>query len=239
MNTKLIHIAELGEISITRRRLCKRLCISVNRNKAIKVSIPFRLSFNEGEKFVFERIDWIKRSIEKVEFSAPTHKIIDENTYFETRSRKLVIFEGSGVKYNMQLSEKEIRISYPKGAKSDSIQSQKAFRKLLVEAIRIEAKQYLPERTAALAQLHGLKFSIVKIKNASTRWGSCSYKNNINLNLQLVLLPDELSDYIILHELAHTIHKNHGVFFWDLLQRISGDAKGKANKLKKYKLGIF
>jgi predicted metal-dependent hydrolase len=239
LNTKLIHIPELGEISITRRRQCKRLCISVNRSKSIKVSIPFRLSFSEGERFIFERMDWIKKSIIKVGDSTPAQTIIDEQTEFHTRSRKLNIFEGSGINYKMQLTENEIQICYPKGADKLSVQSQQAFRKLITEAMRMEAKQYLPKRVAELAQIHGFKFDQVKVKNASTRWGSCSYKNNINLNLNLLRLPDELSDYIILHELAHTVQKNHGSQFWDLLHRISGDAKGKALELKRYKLTKF
>jgi predicted metal-dependent hydrolase len=206
---------------------------------AIKVSIPYRLSFNDGEKFVFERIDWIKKSLVKVESAIPAKKFIDEQTEFNTRSRKLKLFENSDTRYHVKLSENEILLSYPKGANVYSDQSQQAFRKLIVEALRAEAKQYLPKRVVELAHLHGFKFSGVQVKNATTRWGSCSYRNNINLNINLVVLPDDLSDYIILHELAHTVHKNHGLQFWDLLNRISGDAKGKASKLKGYKLGII
>ena len=54
-----------------------------------------------------------------------------------------------------------------------------------------------------------------------TRWGSCTARNSINLNSWLILLPDHLSDYVILHELAHTLHKDHGRRFWTELDRVT------------------
>jgi len=74
-------------------------------------------------------------------------------------------------------------------------------------ALRKEAKDYLPQRTELLAAAHGFKYSGVTVKNISSRWGSCSSTNHINLNIHLVRLPEHLSDYVILHELTHTVHK--------------------------------
>jgi predicted metal-dependent hydrolase len=63
--------------------------------------------------------------------------------------------------------------------------------------------------------------------------------NNINLSLHLMRLPEALCDYVILHELAHTVEKNHGPRFWALLDKISGDARGLDNQLKNFKIAIF
>ena len=239
MDSKLVHIPEIGEVAITRRRQCKRLCISVNKRKEVKVSIPLRVSFNEGERFLFERIEWIKKSIVKIENQIPVQTIINENFDFSTRSRKLKVFAKSDNKFRLVLTQNEILLSFPEETKVDSTIAQNAFKKLLIEGMRSEAKEYLPVRVAYLAALHGFKFANVRVKNASTRWGSCSFKNTINLNLNLIRLPDDLSDYIILHELAHTVQKNHGPKFWELLERVSGNAKGKAHQLKHYKLTQF
>ncbi|RYF82935.1 MAG: M48 family peptidase, partial [Chitinophagaceae bacterium] len=107
------------------------------------------------------------------------------------------------------------------------------------EALRREAKEYLPLRLLQLAKTHGLQYNNVTIKNTRTRWGSCSSTNNINLSLHLMRLPDELCDYVLLHELAHTIEKNHGPGFWKLLDKISGDARGLDRQLKNYRISVF
>jgi predicted metal-dependent hydrolase len=77
------------------------------------------------------------------------------------------------------------------------------------------------------------------VKNQKTRWGSCSEKNNINLNVNLVLLPDELIDYAILHELVHTRVKNHSKRFWAELDKLVGDAKKNDKKLKNHRLHLI
>ena len=82
------------------------------------------------------------------------------------------------------------------------------------------ARRQLIERTEILAARHGFSFRRIFIRRQRTRWGSCSHQNNINLNINLVLLPPELTDYIILHELVHTRVKHHGPAFWRELGRL-------------------
>jgi predicted metal-dependent hydrolase len=101
---------------------------------------------------------------------------------------------------------------------------------------RREARKVLVERMDELAQKHGFQYNRVFIRNQKTRWGSCSVKNNINLNVNLVRLPDELIDYILLHELVHTRVKTHGRKFWDELNKLVGDAKGLDRQLNRYKV---
>jgi len=101
------------------------------------------------------------------------------------------------------------------------------------------AKELLRNRLGELAKQYGYTFNRVFIRQQKTRWGSCSAKNNINLNLKLVLLPARLMDYVIMHELVHTSHKNHGPLFWKELDRITGDAKGLSKKVKSFGVGIL
>ena len=98
------------------------------------------------------------------------------------------------------------------------------------------ARQHLIERLNILSQKHGFNYRKVFIKNQKTRWGSCSGKNNINLNINLIRLPDELIDYTILHELVHTRVKNHSRRFWDQMDKLVGDAKKLDSKLREYRV---
>lgn len=104
---------------------------------------------------------------------------------------------------------------------------------------RTKAKTTLTARLNHLAQKHGFKYKRLFIKNQKTRWGTCSSKNNISLNMNLVRLPKELQDYVILHELVHTKHKNHSKKFWAEMDKLVGDAKSLKKRLREYRLGVY
>ncbi|MGN0188277.1 MAG: M48 family metallopeptidase [Candidatus Cryptobacteroides sp.] len=86
--------------------------------------------------------------------------------------------------------------------------------------LRRLAKEWLPARLEMLATKYGFNYGRVAIKNNRTNWGSCSARNNINLNLHLMRLPQHLRDYVILHELCHLRHHNHGEKFHILLEEL-------------------
>jgi len=102
-----------------------------------------------------------------------------------------------------------------------------------------EAKRRIIARLTELARRYGFTYSKVSIRNQRSRWGSCSTKGNINLNIKLVALPPELCDYVILHELAHTRVHNHSPKFWQELDKYVGNGKAKAKVLREYGVGIL
>ena len=106
----------------------------------------------------------------------------------------------------------------------------------LPEIDRTLARKKLTRRLNELSSLYGFTYNRVFIRNQKTRWGSCSAKNNINLNMNLVRLPKDLIDYVILHELVHTREKNHSKVFWAELNKVVGDAGKLKSRLKEYSL---
>lgn len=104
------------------------------------------------------------------------------------------------------------------------------------ERLRAEAKRYLPQRVAELSALTGLKYGRLSIRASRTRWGSCSAANDINLSLYLMKLPLYLIDYVILHELCHTRHKDHSERFHALLDSLCGGRdKEFSRELRNYR----
>ena len=103
---------------------------------------------------------------------------------------------------------------------------------------KAQAKRELTGRLSILAKHHGFTFNKVSLRNQKTRWGSCSRNNNISLNMKLVLLPEDLIDYVMLHELVHTLVPNHSKNFWGELDKYVGNSKAIASKLGKYDLGL-
>ncbi|MGF1585739.1 MAG: M48 family metallopeptidase [Bacteroidales bacterium] len=107
-----------------------------------------------------------------------------------------------------------------------------------LEDLRKRAADYLPGRTALLAKEHGFSYRRVSLRASRTRWGSCSAVNNINLSIFLMQLPPHLIDYVILHELVHTVHKNHGPDFWHLLETLTGGARALAREIRKHRISL-
>ena len=92
-----------------------------------------------------------------------------------------------------------------------------------LQKLRAMAKAELPSRLKELADRYGFSYNRVTIKHNSTNWGSCSARNNINLNLNLMRLPQVLRDYVLLHELCHLRHHDHGEAFHLLLEHLCTD----------------
>lgn len=105
-----------------------------------------------------------------------------------------------------------------------------------VERMRAQAKAELPPRLAELAAQHGFQYKRVFIKNNRTNWGSCSSLGNINLNLRLVSLPQELQDYVMLHELCHLKYLNHSPQFHALLESVCPGHRALEKQIKQYKI---
>jgi predicted metal-dependent hydrolase len=103
---------------------------------------------------------------------------------------------------------------------------------------RERAARLLTHRLNKLAKTNGFTLNVVTVRSQKTRWGSCSRKNNISLNVKLVLLPEDLVDYVILHELVHTRIPNHSNGFWDELDKYVENSKAIASKLRKYDLAL-
>ena len=107
-----------------------------------------------------------------------------------------------------------------------------------VAELRKSAKAYIPERLTRLAEQKGVVFQGVTIKDMTSRWGSCSATNHINISLYVMRLPAYLTDYVLLHELAHTVYKHHDADFYRLLDRwTDGHHAAWRREMKKFACG--
>lgn len=98
-----------------------------------------------------------------------------------------------------------------------------------------QAEVRITDRCNEFCESYGFKRGRIRIKNMSSRWGSCSHKNDLSFNVMLIFLPPNLFDYIILHELCHTLHPHHGPDFWQELNRFTpGNARSLQKDLRCY-----
>lgn len=227
LSEKTILHQELGTLLLKKSRRVRRLSIVVSPDKGVIVTIPFYLSFSEAEDFINEKADWIKNTKSKVE---QKKTVFDNYTQFTTRFRKLRLVPEVRTNVHLKVTDEYMDVHYPKNIPLSHPAVQNVIRNCVEHTWKIEAHELLPNRVRELAAKWGFTYKQLKIKANRSCWGSCTYNNIINLSLHLMRMPDELVDYVILHELCHTIQKNHGKDFWRLLDSVTA---GKARQLSK------
>jgi predicted metal-dependent hydrolase len=233
---KHIHLKGIGEITLRRNHNARYIRLRMDPEVGIILIVPGNLPEQSAINFAYDKSSWIRKSLKRKDNLKRKHTIFVEDTDFKTRFHNLTLMKHAKSTIKSLVSQNRIIVWYPEYAQVEDPRIQIIVRRAIEEAWRIEAKYYLPERTEELARINGFRYNKVTIKKASTRWGSCSSQNNINFNLQLMRLPAHLSDYVILHELVHTVEKNHQVPFWNLLEKILPGAKKIDKELNNYNL---
>lgn len=239
LDTKVIHFENVGDILFKHSNKAHYLNISVKPFIGVRVSIPVGMSYNSAIRLVNEKKLWIIHHLKKMKEYEKLQTIFNENSGYCIKSYKLNLKQAKRKNISVRLSKDKINVQYPNELNYDSSEVQTAIRKGIERALKVEAKIYLPDRVKTLANKFSFKFNKLSLKNIKSRWGSCSRKNNINLSIHLLRLPEHLIDYVILHELCHTIHHNHSSRFWKLLNDITGNAKVLDKELRKFRISIY
>lgn len=239
--SKKIEISGIGEVNFVKSKRAKRLRISINPFKGVRVSLPYFMSYKSALRFVMEKEQWIIDHSESMSQKLEGLTLFDEYTEFKTNLHEVVIQKTTTVvePKAVMFSEK-LNIKFPSGVDLKEMENQDFIRRAIEESWRKEAKLVLPKRTEELAQQFDFTYGKVSVRNTKSRWGSCSFHNNISLSLHLMRLPEKLRDYVILHELAHTQQKNHQPPFWNLLDTVTeGKAKLLDKELKQFSTRIY
>lgn len=231
---KKIQIEGLGEVTLKRDSRFKRLSLRMAPNKGIWINVPPFVDWKVAVDFAQSHKDWIAKQNLKIKAKESKNIFFESNTIFRTKYHELKMNPSRVNRVNASVKQGLIQINYPESFDMKTEGFQDFVRKMIVETLRKEASQVLPKRLEELALRHGFKYNKVSIRNASTRWGSCSGDNNISLNLHLMRLPEHLIDMVLLHELCHTIEKNHSKAFWDLLDKVCSNVSAKKKEMKAY-----
>ena len=205
----------------------KTLSLTINEKAELIIRAPKRLSIEKIQDFINEKENWINRKKRLIEnqikdVTSNHNKLLYLGNLFpinvEQNASKELFFTGEEFIAN-SIEPDSLSLSIKKWYKNK-------FREIA-----------LP-RVAYFANKHNLMVNQVRIKNQKTMWGSCSSKNNINLNYLLLMAPIGVIDYVIVHELVHTIHRNHSTDFWDSVESIMPEFEEHKRWLKKngYKL---
>ena len=192
----------------------KTLSLTINENAELVIRAPLRLSIKKIQDFINEKESWINRKQVIIQ-NQIKDVTINQNKLLYLGSLFPININQSATKDLMFTGEEFIANSIEPNPLSLSIKKwyKKKFREIAIPRVTYFAEQ------------HNLMVNQIRIKNQKTMWGSCSSKNNINLNYLLLMAPMKVIDYVIIHELVHTIHRNHSLDFWSSVESIMPDYK--------------
>ncbi len=210
MAVKLVNIPNIGDVKLTKRKGTKQLKLRLSHRGEVIVSIPTWLPFRSGEKFALSHLEWIEKHRKSPTYLLPNRPV--------GKTHKLLFETTTGNKPSVRITEQQVLVRVPVGMNIKSESVQQAARRGVLKALKSQ-ESYLVERIEKISKITGLGYKNLRFGFLKSRWGSCRSDKTITLNYHLLDLSDELINYVIVHELAHTQHLNHSPRFWVLVEK--------------------
>ncbi|HEX5456732.1 MAG TPA: SprT family zinc-dependent metalloprotease [Candidatus Saccharimonadales bacterium] len=231
MSTSETYVEGVGKVRIFRRKGLKNLRITVSRDGSLRLSIPWYVPKAAGMAYLHSKKDWIKKYQQET-----SHEWTDGQVL--TKSHRLSLKESPKHHASSSISGGLFCVYVPVFQSGE--QKHKTISRQIAKFLKAEGEKQLAPLVLKLAAEHGFKVKAVRIKNMKSRWGSCNQEKIITLNISLMQLPEEISEYVIVHELAHTKHLNHSKDFWMQVEKVLPDYKQRRKSLKRFnRVGIF
>ncbi len=230
LKKSIITDKKYGRIEITRNPRARRIIMRVKEG-CICITLPVIASEKEVQKILDKYGDRLL-----IQKNRQPQRKIDFEYSIDADNFSLRLFPGNNNRFQIKREdEQRFTLICPADCDFTDAKTNEFLRKVIKSVMRKRAKEVLPARLTYLAKKHGFSFMDVKVRDSHTRWGSCSNKGNISLSIYLMMLSNELIDYVLLHELCHTKEMNHSDSFWKLLHSVTASrAKALRAELKRH-----
>ena len=215
-------------ISIKRTKRRKTIIIQV-KDGLVEVRAPFKIEQKEIDSFILQKNSWInkKLSLQK-SIKKPTRKKFKNEENFQ--------FLGKNLKLKITISENKKSYIDDKFIYLVLKNNKENFKEKIKEKLEIffreRAKDIFKNKTLDEAEKIRVTPKKIIVRSYKRRWGSCSYKKDISYNWKLIMAPEKIIHYVVIHELCHLIHFNHSKDFWKSVGKILPDYKSSKEWLK-------
>ena len=220
--------SEFGLITCRRLDSAKYVRVKLAADGTLTATLPPYASLSHVGQLVEESRPELRRMLK----NRPQTKVVYEHGMAIGASHTLTITHARTDAPRVRLNGQHITAWLPLDMSPTSVVAQDQIRTIVKKALTKEAKAYLPRRLRYLADQYGFTYETVRFSNAKGRWGSCSSRGTISLNIALMRLPRDLIDYVLVHELCHTVQMNHSAEFWSGVEAIIPDYKQRRRLIK-------
>ncbi|MCB1187427.1 M48 family metallopeptidase [bacterium] len=216
--SRLEWLIELPEHEIVRSARRRRISLEVRHDRRVILRLPSHISDEEGQRFLASRVDWVLRSqnemLSREHGRLPVH--MEQGGSMPWLGRDYTVELQPGIEPSVT---DDGLMLLPAPANASPEMQQHCIRLGIDRLIDREAMPYIGARLRELSERTGLQGTTLVLKDYRSRWGSCSNTGTITLNRRLMLCRPDVVDYVIVHELCHLRHLNHGKRFWQLVEK--------------------
>lgn len=198
-------------VNIIKSKRRKTMALKVDA-KGVSAHIPSSLPLATVKIFIDKKTNWIQKKLAQQRTVQEKQFVDDETFLFLGEETTFHLYDTDSPPY-IKKSASKIEF-YGRLNKLSKL----VIRTALINWYKKQAESYLTARTQWFSDITGLHPTSITIKSYKARWGSCSSNGDINFNWQLVLAPQDIIDYVIIHELCHLTHHNHSPKFWLLVE---------------------
>lgn len=209
----------------------KTLSISIDPARGVRVLVPAQTSKATIDALVRERAPWILLKVAEHErIPAPRQFLSGEMLPFRGKDLPLTVRGWAEEFIRIELTPGGFRISVP--ANLPESEREGTLRFALVRWYHAQAESVFGDAVRKSAAAMRLTPRAVLVRDQRNRWGSCSFDGVIRLNWRLILADDATLEYVVVHELAHLVHRNHSREFWALVERYLPDHRERRTRLR-------
>lgn len=206
------------------------------RPDRVELVVPFGIPEYEARRFLAQHQDWVREKLavarQRLSAIPTTLSVLSEQGMvpFQGVEREVRLIETVSRQVRATLSDTGVfEIQGPSSALSSEDTIKSALHRALSPWLQAEIKRYVTQWEA----VEGLRPRYIRIKRMRSRWGSCGPQGDININWILALMPPEMLEYVVFHELCHLRHRNHSASFWSLVESGIPDWRQRRAWLKK------
>jgi len=216
------------QVDVKRTNRKKTASIKIEQG-VVQVIVPKNLPQKEIDDLLKQKSDWIRKKLiiqQSVPVSKPKEFVSGESFTYLGRNYRLKVLTGQ--LQPVKLKQGYLQVTVPVEQKSD----QALIRKLLQDWYLDRASEKLEQKTVKYAQQIGVQPSKIRVREYKSRWGSCSVRGEVSYNWRIIISPNPVVDYVVVHELCHLIHHNHSKQYWNQVRSIVPDYQSKRDWLK-------
>lgn len=202
------------------KRTKRKTIAIVIKDGAVHVHAPLKVATAQINEFVNNNLDWIEKKLREEQSKTLHSDILSLDKILILGQMVDVIYSDTR---GCTLVDKKLQVCNKYDKKNQ-----------IIKWYKENANSYLQKKLADISNSINLSYHKFDLTSARTKWGSCDTKNNILLNFRLIALPHHLIEYVIIHELCHTIHHDHSQNFWSLVSLHCPSYKKYRNELKKH-----